>query len=158
MTVTIRSWTAAAAGLDRPGIQGQHLYQSQAEQQERPRTANKLPLNLNTYKFMGGESQRETGAAGGYLLFSGPVQLDELESQNQIAFSITKNPTLVRMYAENAGIVLTLLETNNDHAKKIAGGSSSHLLKSVKAGTYRVDLSLATAHARKTAEMLPPRT
>ena len=84
VAVTIRSWGAASSSmsLDQPGFQGQNLYQSQAEEQERPRTANKLPLNLNTYKFMGGESQEGAGAAGGYLLFSGPVQLDELESQN----------------------------------------------------------------------------
>jgi len=107
---------------------------------------------------MGGESKDGPGAAGGYLLFSGPVQLDELESQNQIAFTITEAPSLVRMYAENAGIVLTLHDTSSGHTKKIAGGSSSHLLKSVDAGSYRVDLGLATAHARKTAEMLPPRT
>jgi hypothetical protein len=107
---------------------------------------------------MGGESQEGAGAAGGYLLFSGPVQLDENESQNQIAFSITKAPTLVRMYAENAGIVLTLHDTSSDHAKRIAGGSASHLFKSLSTGTYRVDVGLATAHARKTAEMVPPRT
>jgi hypothetical protein len=107
---------------------------------------------------MGGESHDGQSAAGGYLLFSGPVQLDELESQNQIAFSVAKGPTLVRMYAENAGLVLTLHKTSSDHAKKIGGGASAHLLKSLDKGSYRVDLSLATAHARKTAELQPPRT
>jgi hypothetical protein len=118
---------------------------------------------------MGGESHDGHSAAGGYLLFSGPVQLDELESQNQIAFSVANGPTLVRLYAENAGLILTLHKTSTDHglpqlsgtpehAKKIGGGSSAHLLKSLDKGSYRVDLSLATAHARKTAEMQPPRT
>jgi hypothetical protein len=75
--VTIRTWKAASSSisLEKVGHAGQNLYQSQAEEQERPRAANRLPLNLNTYKFMGGESNAAANAL--YLLFSGPVQLDE---------------------------------------------------------------------------------
>ena len=58
------------------------MFQSLAEEQERPRLATKLPINLGTYKYMGGEyaTVKEAGAAAGYILFSGPVQLDEAES------------------------------------------------------------------------------
>jgi len=118
VAVILKSWTAASGSisLDRGGVTGQNLYQSQAEEQERPRTANKLPLNLSTYKFMGGERESLAGA-GGYLLFSGPVQLDELESQNNIAFTVDKNDTLIRLYVENAGIALSLHDTSSEHAK-----------------------------------------
>lgn len=73
---------SASVNLDRPSISGQNVYQSQSEDQVRPRIASRLPLDLNTYKFMGGEANY-TGEAldhPHYLLFSGPVQLDDLES------------------------------------------------------------------------------
>lgn len=105
ITAMVKAWKAASTtvSIERPGIAGQNLYQSQAEEQERPRVASKLPLNLNTYKFMGGEDETGNGHGvnGGYLLFSGPIQLDARESQNRITFDVSKNDTAVRVYAEH---------------------------------------------------------
>jgi hypothetical protein len=109
---------------------------------------------------MGGE-QEASGAAGvngGYLLFSGPVQLDELESQNRIAFSVAKNETVLRLYVEHAGLIMTLSDTSTDHAKVITGGSGSALLRTLPIGDYSIQFSHATSHARKSAELIPPRT
>jgi len=65
LTITVQAKKAVSADLERASM---NLFQSQAEEQESPRTASKLPLDLGTYKF------------GASLLFSGTVQLDELES------------------------------------------------------------------------------
>jgi hypothetical protein len=44
---------------------------------------------MSTYKYLGGEHAfpTQTGHAG-YILFSGPVQLSEMDTQNTVTFSI----------------------------------------------------------------------
>jgi hypothetical protein len=77
VSLTVQAWHAGSGKLNlaQGSPAGISMYQSQAEEQERPRTATKLPINLHTYKYMGGEygTAKETGSAAGYLLFSGPV-------------------------------------------------------------------------------------
>ena len=53
VTLSVRTWPAgaSAANLERGGLQGLQIYQSQSEEQERPRAASRLPLDLRTYKF-----------------------------------------------------------------------------------------------------------
>jgi len=120
VTVTLGAHKAASLSNDLTsgtGFGGQNMFQSQAEEQERPRSSNQLPLNLNTYKFMGGESDFGQGPSGdkaGYLLFTGPIQLNNKEDKNTISFEVEKNDTLVRFHAEETGIHLVLKE-NNDH-------------------------------------------
>ena len=65
-------------------MQGLQIYQSESEEQEQPRAANRLPLDLNSYKFMG--VPKGTSHQSENVLFSGAVQLDEQESQNHITF------------------------------------------------------------------------
>lgn len=109
---------------------------------------------------MGGEqaASAAAGVNGGYLLFSGPVQLDERESQNRIAFTVWKAGTVVRLYVEHAGLQLTLSDTSSEHAQVISSGSGAALLRTLAPGSYSIQLGHATAHARKTAELVPPRT
>jgi len=78
---------------------------------------------------MGGEqaASAAAGVNGGYLLFSGPVQLDERESQNRIAFTVWKAGTVVRLYVEHAGLQLTLSDTSSEHAQVISSGSTAML-------------------------------
>mmetsp|Transcript_21057 Transcript_21057/g.32610 ORF Transcript_21057/g.32610 Transcript_21057/m.32610 type:complete len:161 (+) Transcript_21057:1894-2376(+) len=54
--LSVKSWTSASrtASLSRGGLAGLNLYQSQQEDQERPRLPNRLPLNLDTLKFKPG--------------------------------------------------------------------------------------------------------
>jgi len=135
------------------------LYQSQAEEQERPRIAAHLPLDLGTHKFMGGETRLVDNKQEKVtsLLFSGPLQLDALESQNIITFEVEKADTRVRLYAEHEGISLKLNKMSSGHAQAVAGGSGA-LRTKLAAGSYQVTFTFASAHARQTAEVRPPRT
>jgi hypothetical protein len=76
----MNAWKASSGKITsaRGGIGSINLYQSQAEEQERPRKATHLPIDLNTYKYMGGEHAfpTQTGHAE-YLLFSGPIQFSD---------------------------------------------------------------------------------
>lgn len=138
-----------------------NVYQSQSEEFDKPRLANRLPIDLGSYKFMGGEREHRgfQGQHAGYVLFSGPVQFSPHENQNHINFKIAKNNTIVRVYAEHSEMALHLSETSTDHPKQIPTGSSGpSLLKRLSKGSYTVQLSHATAHARKNAEIIPPRT
>jgi len=97
-------------------------------------------MNLGTYKYTGGEYQsiKEAGAAAGYLLFSGPVQMDELESQNRINFKVDHNNTVLRVYAEHTGVVFSITDTSFDHPKTIGAGSGSGLYKKLDLGSYQI--------------------
>ena len=161
-TITVVAQKAAAdhANLRSGGVGGLNMYQSQSEEQENPRLASQLPLDLGTYKFLGGEASQpgRSASEGAYVLFSGPVQLSEHESQNRISFKVEANRTLVRFYAEHAEIALTLKDANSEHPKTLAAGTGSGLSHMLDKGQYTVQLALATAHARKSAELLPPQT
>jgi hypothetical protein len=115
---------------------------------------------LSTYKYTGGEHAFPTSEGhANYILFSGPVQLNDLDTQNTITFSITKNDTVVRLYAEHAEITFTLKDVTSAHAKAISGGiSGSSVAKKLSVGTYKAQLGHATAHSRANAAALPPRT
>lgn len=150
---------SSSVNLDRPSLSGQNVYQSQSEDQDRPRIASRLPLDLNTYKFMGGE-QDFTGEAldhPHYLHFSGPVQLDDLESNNRISFTVEKNGTTVKIYVEHAGLALALTEVSTGHSKLLGGGSGHSLVKDLDRGSYQIQLTHATTQSRKKVEVSPPR-
>lgn len=161
-TLTMRAQKAASASVSlagaEAGARSLTLFQSEAEEQEQPRTASKLPLNLGSYKFTGGESHTGGGTSltSGYLLFSGPVQLDELESQNRITFSVEQDGTLVRLYVEHEGLALSLKDSSSEHSKVISAGTGASLMRTLEKGQYTVQLSLATAHGRKSASLIPP--
>jgi hypothetical protein len=117
-------------------------------------------MDLSSYKYLGGEHAfpTQTGHAG-YILFSGPVQLSEMETQNTITFPIAQNDTLVRFYAEHAELSFTLRDVSSKHASVISQSpAGASLIRTLSKGTYRVQLGHATSHARKNAAMLPPRT
>jgi len=82
----VRSWPsgASAAHLERGGLSGLQIYQSQSEEQERPRAASRLPIDLRTYKY----SAKISGAQSESVLFSGPIQMDEQDGNNYISFDI----------------------------------------------------------------------
>lgn len=87
---------------------------------------------------MGGESDFGQGTSGdkaGYLLFTGPIQYNPVEDQNIISFEVEKNNTLVRFYAEETGIILSLKETTGDHPKVITGGQAS-IMHTLNTGKY----------------------
>ena len=89
---------------------------------------------------MGGESdfgQGTSGSKAGYLLFSGPIQMNNDVEKNTISFEIEKNKTLIRVHAEETGIVLALKE-NSEHPKTITAGSSASLIHTVDIGKYIV--------------------
>jgi len=62
VTLSYRSWEAGASAvtLERGGLSGLQIYQSQSEEQERPRAASRLPLDLRTYKFTASASSKST--------------------------------------------------------------------------------------------------
>ena len=55
ISLSARSWNAGASSviLENGGMIGVQLYQSESEEQERPRAADMLPLDLGNYKFIG---------------------------------------------------------------------------------------------------------
>jgi hypothetical protein len=71
---------------------------------------------------------------------------------------VWKAGTVVRLYVEHAGLQLTLSDTSSEHAQVISSGSGAALLRTLAPGSYSIQLGHATAHARKTAELVPPRT
>ena len=54
--LTVKTWEEGRAlnGLDKLSFGTMHLYQSASEQNARPRHADRLPMDLGTYKFLGG--------------------------------------------------------------------------------------------------------
>jgi hypothetical protein len=154
-TLSVKAEKAASASISLEEGRTQNLFQSQAEEQEAPRTASKLPLHLSTYKFGGTPSRSGSSAFSGSVLFSGAVQLDELESQNRISFEVREENTLVRMYAEHEGLAMTLSDSSSEHDKHLFVGSGS-LVQVLSPGQYTVQLAVATAHGRKSASLAPP--
>ena len=123
-----------------------------------PRSATKLPLHLNTYKFLGGEPRSDfnTVNSPSSILFSGPVQLDELESQNIIKVNIDKDSTYLRMYGEHEGLMMTLFESTSSQSKQMAVSIEGSLFRMVHKGEYTIQVSMATTHGRKHASLTPP--
>lgn len=107
MTIAARQAAAqTSAGGARAGLVS--LYQSEHEEQEEPRTAIRLPLDLSTLKFTGSPTPSSGSSHATPLIFSGPVKLDALESQNVITFTVAENGTLVRFYGEHEGLSVEL--------------------------------------------------
>jgi hypothetical protein len=74
-----------------------------------------------------------------------------MESQNRITFEVQQDATLVRVYAEHSGLALTLRDGTSDSAKVLASGSGASLMRMLTKGEYAVQLSLASAHSRKSS-------
>ena len=53
--------------------------------------------------------------------------------------------------------MLTLNTMSSGHTKKVAGGTGSAVFEKLSAGSYKVQLAHGTAHARQSAEVVPPR-
>lgn len=60
-----------------------------------------LPLNLNSFKYLGGGGQEQ-----GYLLVSEYVRLQEDDALNRISFEAAKDNTFVRVYFEDTTLTL----------------------------------------------------
>ena len=89
--------------------------------------ADRLPLDLGTYKFLGGEPNHDAGHATN-LLFSGPIQFNEREEDNFISFNVETDRTFVRFYLERATVTLTLEQlagNGNTHPKQQGTGSQA---------------------------------
>jgi len=46
---------------------------------------------------------------------------------------------------------------SSGHAKKVAGGTGPAVFEKLSAGSYKIQLAHGTAHARQSAEAIPPR-
>ena len=51
-------------------------------------------------------NDNKMGHAG--IVFSGPIQMHERETENYVSFDINSDHTLVRFYVEFDGVVMTL--------------------------------------------------
>jgi len=116
VALTMRCWPAGAstAVFERGGLQGLQMYQSQSEEQERPRAASRLPIDLRTYKYAATSTDSRSSQPNEPVLFSGPVQLDEQDSENCIYFAV-ESLSLIRVYAERAGLVLGVEKLDGGH-------------------------------------------
>jgi hypothetical protein len=54
--------------------------------------------------------------------------------------------------------VFSLQDTSAEHPKTLAGGMGSGLFKKLDVGSYKIQVSHASSHSRKTAATRPPRT
>jgi len=113
--------------VEQGGFSGISLYQSESEEDERPRIASQLPIDLKSYKFLGAEPKGEEIADG--VIFSGPVQFDEKESENYILIPVEKDNSIVRVYVERAGTTLTLEEVDGNHGKNTGVPSNQAIHK-----------------------------
>lgn len=145
-TITIDARKAASTGFEQKPS-SLTIWQSQEEEQESPREATRLPLNLNTFKFIKGEPTqgRETP-----LQFTGPVILDALESQNVIYFTVDEADTLFRIYAEHEGIVVALMKGDQQIAKM------PDITKTLEKGEYKIQFDLGTDEAKRRAAAVQP--
>lgn len=155
VTLSVRSWAsgASSAHLERGGLQGLQIYQSQSEEQERPRAATRLPIDLRTYKY----AAQTSGSQSESVLFSAPIQMNEQDGANYISFAV-EGTSLIRVYAERAGLVLQVELIDGDHSKPIPGAVGSAILRKVNKGQYRIKVREGTSHGRKNSRLLPPRT
>lgn len=120
-------------GLDKLSFGTMHLFQSASEQNDRPRASDRLPLDLGTYKFLGGEPVG-MNAGGNHalsMLFSGPIQFDERAENNVITFNVFEDRTFVRFYVETPTMTLTLerLTSPNETHPRTIGSYSQSLAK-----------------------------
>ena len=154
VTLTIRTWSAGKSHehLVKGGIVGTQLYQSMAELDEHPREAQRLPINLNTYKYIGAELKEGNHASK--IIFSGPIKLDEREQQNYVVFEVTKPGSFIRVYIEMPGAAMTLEQLDNGGHPKTVQTSSNAIAKIVEVGKYRIKITDSTKHGKKKTELL----
>jgi hypothetical protein len=152
VTITARQASASSAADARAGLMS--LYQSEHEEQEEPRTAIRLPLDLSTLKFTGSPTSSSSSARETPLIFSGPVKLDVLESQNVITFTVAENGTLVRFSGEHEGLSVEL--RRNGASESYGTGVGAGIVRVLEPGEYTAQFTLATAHKRASAALEPP--
>ena len=158
LSLKAQSSTSQQASLRKSGFGSLDLFQSQSEEQERPRQAHRLPMDLESYKFAGGHYWSHGDSSNYHTLFSGPVQVSEIDTENLISFQVKKNNTQVRAYAEQAGVRMVLLRSDQKSSTPIDGASSgSGIYHMLNEGKYRVQINLGSAQAKKIAKISPPR-
>jgi hypothetical protein len=86
LSIKAQSSMALKAQTRKGGFGSQDLFQSQSEEQERPRMAERLPMDLESYKFAGGHYWTHGDSSNYHTLFSGPVQISEIDTENIISF------------------------------------------------------------------------
>lgn len=65
--------------------------------------------------------------------------------------------SLLRLYAERAGLVLELEQVDGAHNKPMPGSRGPAIVRKLERGQYRVKVREGTSHARKNTRLLPPR-
>ena len=61
----------------------------------------RLPINLNSFKFLGGGAFERK-----YLLFSDLIELDAEKEKNKIDLEVTVEGTSIRVYFEDSSLTL----------------------------------------------------
>lgn len=115
-------------------------------------------MNLNTYKFIGAELKEGSHVA--HIAFSGPIQLNERESENYVVFEVKHDKSFVRFYVEKQGVALTLEKlqgSDNGHPSSVATGSTA-IAKMVDIGKYRLKIQEPSNHGKKLNALAPPET
>ena len=152
VTISIKTWPLGQSheSLLKGSIRGSQLFQSESEMNERPRDAIGLPINLNTYKFIGAELKEGQHVA--HVAFSGAIRLNERESENYIVFE-TKHPkSFVRFYVEKADVALTLEKLENNehgHPSSVARGSNALAKMIDETGKYRLKIQEPSNHGKR---------
>ena len=79
--------------------QGDRYMSKQEEWNGVYRLPSSLPIDLNSYRFMGGGSTEDR-----YLLFSDFFELNDDEKKNKISINVKSDDTVVRIYSEDSSI------------------------------------------------------
>jgi hypothetical protein len=118
-----------------------------------------LPLDLNTYKFLGAQTKKSNYGVTQVenIAYSGPIKLDERESENFIAFEVKHPGSLVRFYLEMEGVHLTLEQLDSQPPKTLATGANG-IARKLPVGKFRVKIAQASRHAKKQSSFIAPET
>ena len=65
---------------------------------------------------------------------------------------------MIRIYAERAGLVMSMEQIDGDHSKPIPSMLGSAILKKINKGHYRIKVKEGTSHGRKNSRLMAPRT
>jgi len=65
------------------------------------RAQNRLPIDLNSLQFLGNPNSQ---ADERYLIFSELIEVNEIESLNQMSLKVTEEGTILKVYCESTSI------------------------------------------------------
>lgn len=107
-------------------------YQSQQLGQDTARRIPvQLPIDLNSFKYLGGGSNEKS-----YLLVSELVKLHENDADNRITIKVDNAKTLVRVYFEDANLAVKISSSDsskgsygNSNVMQLVAGEGTHSFK-----------------------------